>query len=79
MATLPPASQRLLREIARRDAGAGVQFELLPRRRYRLVGTDYTVNQRTFFPLTADGLVTDNEDDTAPVRITDAGRARLAA
>lgn len=77
--TVPPASQRLLREIARRDEGHGVQFDLMPRRRYRLAGTDITVNQRTFYPLTAAGLVTDNEDDTAPVCITDAGRAFLSA
>ncbi|MFD8629180.1 hypothetical protein ACFV4E_35910 [Streptomyces hygroscopicus] len=76
---LAPAALRLLREIARRDHGHGVAFEVAPRCRYRMVGTNYVVNQRTFYPLTGNGLVTDDGDDDAPVRITASGRAYLAA
>lgn len=76
---LSPAALRLLREIAKHDHGHGVAFELAPHRRYRMVGTNYVVNQRTFYPLTGNGLVTDDGDDNAPVRITAAGRTYLAA
>ena len=78
MTDLKPASEQLLRRIARYDTGNGVVFDVMPRRRYRLAGTLYTVNQRTFYPLTGSGLVTDNGDDTEPVRITEAGRKWIA-
>jgi hypothetical protein len=74
---LTPAAEKLLREIARRDNGHGVVFKWMSRGRYNLVGTTYTVNQRTFYPLTGAGLVTEDHDD-APVYITDAGRKLVA-
>ncbi|MGW3563575.1 hypothetical protein ACWDSL_06680 [Streptomyces sp. NPDC000941] len=78
MTTLKPASEKLLRTIAQHDQGDGVPFEWLPRGRYRLVGTSYIVSQRTFYPLTGNGLVTDSGSDDAPVRITEAGRQCIA-
>ncbi|MFF9901271.1 hypothetical protein [Streptomyces longispororuber] len=73
MSDFTPAVETLLRTIA--EAGdKGAQFQVAPRRRYQLVGTDYVVDQRSFYPLTAGGYVTDGGDDTAPVRVTERGR-----
>ncbi len=77
--TLSRAEEKLLRTINGHDAGDGVLFEWLPFGRYRMVGSDYIVRQRTFFPLTGHQLVTDGGQEGAPVRITDAGRAWIAA
>lgn len=73
MPDFTPAVETLLRTIAEQGEG-GATFEVMPRLRYRLVGTDYVVNQRSFYPLTGDGYVTDDSDDSAPVKLTDKGR-----
>ncbi len=78
MADLSPASQKLLREIAKYDTGAGVRFRHAPRARYSHPVTLSVYNARTFYPLTGRGLVDDGGNDEAPVRITEAGR-KLAA
>jgi hypothetical protein len=75
---LPPASQKLLREIAEHDAGDGILFHHEPRSRYSHPHTRSVYNRRTFFPLTGRGLVDDGGSDSTPVRITEAGR-KLAA
>lgn len=74
---LPPATLKLLRQIARDDTGNGVLFRWLPRARYEAPdGTRYV--QRSFYPLTRHGLVdAGDEADSTPVRITDAGRLWL--
>ncbi|CAL9647181.1 hypothetical protein [Streptomyces sp. enrichment culture] len=78
MTDLSPASQKLLREIAKYDTGSGVLFRHASRGRYSHPNTLTTYNQRTFWPLTGLGLVDDGDSDSAPVRITEAGR-KLAA
>ncbi|KUN34807.1 hypothetical protein AQJ30_27425 [Streptomyces longwoodensis] len=78
MTDLSPASQKLLREIAKYDTGAGVLFRHAPRGRYSHPNTLMTYNMRTFWPLTGLGLVDDGGNDSAPVRITEAGQ-KLAA
>ncbi|SEE85088.1 hypothetical protein SAMN05216483_6787 [Streptomyces sp. 2131.1] len=73
MPEFTPAVETLLRTIA--EAGdTGAQFKVEPRLRYRLSGTEYVVNQRSFYPLTTNGYVTDGGDDMAPVKLTDRGR-----
>lgn len=74
---LKPATEKLLREIAKYDTGAGVLFRPAACGRYAHPNTLTTYNGRTFYPLTGRGLVTD-DGDSAPVRITDAGRQLLA-
>ncbi|MFF9309971.1 hypothetical protein ACF1BS_03580 [Streptomyces sp. NPDC014748] len=78
MTDLSPASQKLLREIAKYDTGAGVLFQHESRSRYSHPHTRSVYNRRTFFPLTGQGLVDDGGNDEAPVRVTEAGR-KLAA
>jgi hypothetical protein len=78
MAELSPASQKLLREIAKYDKGAGVLFRPASCGRYSHPNTLSVYNGRTFYPLTGRGLVDDGDSDSAPVRITEAGR-KLAA
>lgn len=75
---LAPASQKLLREIARYDKGDGVLFRHAARSRYMHPNTYSAFNRRTFYPLTGQGLVDDGGSDHTPVRITEAGR-KLAA
>lgn len=75
---LSPASQKLLREIAKYDTGVGVRFRHAARGRYSHPNTLSVYNARTFYPLTGRGLVDDGDNDSAPVRITKAGR-KLAA
>jgi hypothetical protein len=75
---LPPASEKLLREIATHDAGNGVLFRHAARARYKHPHTGTIFNRSTFFPLTANDLVDDGGSDHTPVRITDAGRQHLA-
>jgi hypothetical protein len=77
MPELTPAVEKLLRTIAEQGEG-GATFEVMARLRYRLVGTDYVVNQRSFYPLTGDGYVSDNDNDSAPVKLTDKGRKWMA-
>lgn len=74
---LAPASLKLLRVIAEHDDGHGVLFHTEPRCRWRLDGSRYTVNARTFFPLDSDELVDVGDGHTTPVKITPAGRAHL--
>jgi hypothetical protein len=72
-----PASERLLRDLARCDAGDGVHVRYLSRGRYYwdgMRGTSY--NRASFRPLYANGFVDDGGDDTAPVKVTEAGRLR---
>lgn len=78
MTDLSPASQKLLREIAKHDKGAGVLFQHAPRNRYSHPNTRSVYNARTFYPLTSLGLVDDGGNDSSPVRVTEAGR-KLAA
>lgn len=75
---LPPASQKLLREIAQYDTGNGVLFRHAARARYIHPNTYSAYNLRTFYPLTGRGLVDDGGSDSTPVRITEAGRKLLA-
>ncbi|ELP67655.1 hypothetical protein STRTUCAR8_08604 [Streptomyces turgidiscabies Car8] len=75
MTDLGPASQRLLREIAKYDKGTGVQFQYVGRGRFSHPNTLAAYNQGTFRPLYRHGLVDDGGDDSAPVRVTEAGRA----
>ncbi|GCD45703.1 hypothetical protein [Streptomyces paromomycinus] len=76
--TLKPAALRLLREIARRDAGDGVMFVPAPCGRWRLDGTTYVVADRSFHPLDAAGYVDVGNGRTDPAHITRAGHAYLA-
>ncbi|GCD44128.1 hypothetical protein [Streptomyces paromomycinus] len=75
---LKPAALRLLREIARRDAGDGVVFVSTPCGRWRLNGTPYVVADRTFHLLDTAGYVDVGNGHTDPVRVTRPGRAYLA-
>ncbi|MDX3165921.1 hypothetical protein PV516_19225 [Streptomyces scabiei] len=75
---LTAASENLLREIAKYDTGDGVLFRHAARGRYTHPVTFSTFNARTFYPLTANGLVTDDNNDEAPVRMTETGRKLLA-
>jgi hypothetical protein len=75
---LAPASVRLLREIAKYDTGSGVRFRSGAAGRYIHPNTLAAYNARTFYPLTGRGLVTDDDNDSAPVRITPAGVQLLA-
>ncbi|MEU3399371.1 hypothetical protein [Streptomyces filamentosus] len=74
---LRPAAVTLLRTIAGLDTGAGVVFHAAPAGRWRLQGSTYAVNDRTFHPLESAGLLDVGDGDTDPVRITEAGRAWL--
>ncbi|MFE7510136.1 hypothetical protein ACFU8I_02745 [Streptomyces sp. NPDC057540] len=82
MATLPPASQRLLRELAHRDKGDGVPVRYSGRGRWYLAGPSSSnlFNTRTCGALHAADLATgwDEHDDDGPLRITDAGRLLAA-
>lgn len=72
-----PASERLLRDLARCDRGDGVRVRYLSRGRYHWDGSRGVYNRLSFRPLYAFGLVDDDGNDTAPVRVTDAGRQRV--
>ncbi|MFF0736836.1 hypothetical protein ACFYVK_35145 [Streptomyces chartreusis] len=76
MTTLSPASQKLLREIARRDKGHGVAVRYAGRGRWHLDGSCNDYNRGTFPPLFEADLVVgwDEHDDDGPLSITDAGR-----
>lgn len=79
--TLSPASQKLLRELARRDQGGGVAVRYSGRGRWHLDGSSTVdFNRRTFPPLYEAGLALgwDEYDDDGPMRVTEAGR-NLAA
>ncbi|MEU1592803.1 hypothetical protein ABZ468_08055 [Streptomyces sp. NPDC005708] len=72
-----PAVETLLRTIAQQgESGAAFKWETGGY--YRLEGTDYRVARRTFFPLTGGGYVEENQDDTAPMKLTDKGRKWMA-
>ncbi|MGX1268055.1 hypothetical protein [Streptomyces phaeoluteigriseus] len=72
-ADFTPAVETLLRTIhAQGDGGASFAWETGGY--YRLTGTDYRVARRSFFPLTGDGYVEENHDDSAPVKLTRKGR-----
>lgn len=73
MTDLSPASQKLLREIAKYDKGAGVLFRYAGRGRFAHPNTLADYNQRTFWPLSQAKLI-DYDHEDAPVRITEAGR-----
>jgi hypothetical protein len=79
---LPPASQRLLRELARRDKGDGIPVRYASRGRWYLAGPSSSdlFNTRSFPPLYDAGLATgwDEHDEDGPMRITDVGRALAA-
>jgi hypothetical protein len=68
---------KLLQTIADNDAGQGVLFVSAPCGRWLMNGTSYTVNDRTFHPLTARGLIDIGDGRTTPVKVTAAGRAYL--
>ncbi|GGK65713.1 hypothetical protein [Streptomyces flaveus] len=68
----------LLRTIAENDTGDGVLFISAPRGRWQMDGTSYTVNDRTFHPLTARDFIDIGDGRTDPVKVTAAGRAYLA-
>ncbi|MFH8805271.1 hypothetical protein ACH4F6_37980 [Streptomyces sp. NPDC017936] len=73
-----PASERLLRDLARCDRGEGVKVRYLSRGRYYWDGSRGVYNRSSFLPLYAHGLVDDGGNDSAPVRVTEAGRRRAA-
>lgn len=76
---MAPASERLLRDLARCDTGDGVRVRYLSRGRYYwdgMRGAPY--NRASFHPLYANGLVDDGGNDAAPVKVTEAGRRRAA-
>jgi hypothetical protein len=78
--TLSPASQKLLRELARRDKGDGIAVRYSGRGRWSLDGGNTAFNRASFSPLFEASLVTgwDEYDDDGPMRITDAGRTLAA-
>ncbi|MEU8139018.1 hypothetical protein [Streptodolium elevatio] len=76
---LSPSALKLLRAIADHDTGHGVAFHREPCARWRLAGTFYTVNNRTFGPLVDLGLVDVGNGQTDPVTLTAAGRDDLAS
>lgn len=76
--TMRPASERLLRDLARCDTGDGVRVRYLSRGRYYWDGSRGVYNRASFRPLYAGGLVDDGGNDSAPVRVTEAGRAYVA-
>ncbi|MFE2047935.1 hypothetical protein ACFXAS_05470 [Streptomyces sp. NPDC059459] len=80
MIDLSPASQKLLRELARRDGGAGVAVRYAGRGRWRLDGSSTAFNRGTFPSLFEADLAVgwDEYDDDGPMRVTEAGR-KLAA
>ncbi|MEU9355031.1 hypothetical protein AB0D65_29555 [Streptomyces griseoloalbus] len=71
-ADFTPAVETLLRTIHAQGDG-GASFIWQTGGYYRLVGTEYRVARRTFFPLTGGGYVEDNNDDSAPVKLTTKG------
>lgn len=73
-----PSSERLLRDLARCDTGEGVRVRYHSRGRYTWDGSRGIYNRSSFYPLYANDLVDDGGNDSAPVRVTDAGR-ELAA
>lgn len=77
MTELTPASQKLLREIARRDKGDGVAVRYAGRGRWHLDHSTESYNRATYWPLFEAELVTgwDEYDDDGPLRLTEAGRA----
>ncbi|MFE0470550.1 hypothetical protein ACFW2V_02890 [Streptomyces sp. NPDC058947] len=81
MPHLSPASQKLLREIARRDKGDGVAIQYVSRGRYTVTRDGATAyNRATFHPLFDHDLVIgwDAHDEDGDMRLTDAGRRVLA-
>ncbi|UQA93103.1 hypothetical protein [Streptomyces halobius] len=82
MTRMPKHVLKLLSMVAAYDSGDGVTFHAAPRGRWRLTEHPYcyAVQARTFYPLTARGLLKVSGDDplAVPVTITDAGRAYLA-
>ncbi|MGW2721373.1 hypothetical protein [Streptomyces sp. NPDC001492] len=76
MTDLTPASQKLLRELARHDKGDGVAVRYAGRGRWHLDGSTIDFNRRTFPPLFENDLVTgwDEHDDDGPLSLTEAGR-----
>jgi hypothetical protein len=80
MTTLTPASEKLLREIARQDSRGGTTVKYLSRGRYHLDPGSGIYNRATFRPLFDNGLVAgwDGQDEDGPIRLTDAGRALVA-
>ncbi|KIF69277.1 hypothetical protein HY68_12835 [Streptomyces sp. AcH 505] len=77
MPTLSRSVRALLEVIAQADAGDGVLFLSAPCGRWRMDGTRYLVNNRTFYPLDSHGLVDVGNGRTDPVRVTATGRAYL--
>ncbi len=69
----------LLKKVAAADTGKGVIFLPAPCGRWRMDGTTYTVNDRTFQPLAQDNLVDVGDGRNDPVKVTQAGRKYLDA
>ncbi|WP_157251098.1 hypothetical protein [Nonomuraea typhae] len=78
MTQLGPGASKLLRIINDHDEGEGVEFVPAPYGRWRLAGSTYVVNTRTFRVLAARGLIDVGNGHTDPVRATQAGRDHLA-
>jgi hypothetical protein len=76
--TVRPASERLLRDLARCDNGDGVRVQYLSRGRYQWDGSRAVYNRSSFWPLYAADLVDDGGNDAAPVKVTKAGRRYVA-
>jgi hypothetical protein len=71
---MKPASERLLRDLARCNTGDGVRVRYLSRGRYYWDGSRGAYNRSSFYPLYANDLVDDGGSDAAPVKVTEAGR-----
>lgn len=77
MSDLGPGALKLLKTIAKHDQGDGVEFEQASAGRWRMTGTTYAVNTRTFRLLDARGLVDVGDGFSDPVKLTEAGRECL--
>lgn len=80
MTDLGPASQKLLREIARHDQRDGTTAKYLSRGRYTLEPGSGVYNRSTFRPLFEADLIVgwDKHDEDGLLHLTDAGRVLVA-
>lgn len=77
MSDLGPASEKLLRALARADKGGGVYVQYLSRGRYHWGSSSAAYNRASFYPLFDAKLLSGWDGDEDPVRVTDAGRQML--
>ncbi|MFF4246251.1 hypothetical protein ACFYY2_17535 [Streptomyces sp. NPDC001822] len=75
--SLSPASEKLLRALARADKGDGVNVSYLSRGRYHWGSSSAAYNRASFYPLFDANLLTGWDGENDPVRVTEAGRQLL--